>query len=104
MSHYKIWSNINIKSWLSFVSFRKILRTSSEKSHAKKVERKEHRIEQLCALNEQMLDKTHTILRNGSAKTILALNEFDEVMFQFGSELFEEQLQNARRHLHNQTK
>ena len=45
-----------------------------------------------------------TTLQNGSAEAILALNEFDELMFQFGMKLFEEQLQNARIHLYNQTK
>ena len=34
-------------------------------------------------------------LQEGSAGAILALNEFDEAMFQFGTQLFEYQLQNA---------
>jgi hypothetical protein len=60
----------------------------------------------LCTerVNTGKIHNNHTILQNGSAEVILALNEFDEAMFQFGMKLFEEQLQNARIHLHNQTK
>jgi hypothetical protein len=55
----------------------------------------------LCSerINSGIVQKNHTILQNGSIEAILAANEFDEAMFQFGKKLFEDQLQNARTQL-----
>ena len=44
--------------------------------------------------NVGLRDRDSHHIQKGSAEAILTLNEFDEAMFQFGTQLFEYQLQN----------
>jgi hypothetical protein len=55
----------------------------------------------MCTRHEQIgeTSSNHTLIQDGSAEAILALNEFDEALFRFGTMLFDEHVRIAQRAL-----